>query len=159
MLKSVDVLVGLVVILLALSMAVTVITQTVTAIVNSRGAHLRRGLMDLLKLVDPKLPAGACEKIATAVLKHPLVSGSSGFGITRLGNVVHREEFTKLLLGLAEGGADVNLDQEAQKQLVDALKRNGIDDPAKVLKDIRTEAQALEKSNPDLAHSVRQNLA
>ena len=99
MLKSVDVLIGLVVVLFALSMAVTVITQSVTAILNSRGAHLRRGLMDLLKLIDPKLPADVCGKIASAVLKHPLVSGSSAFGFTRLGNVVHREEFTKLLLG------------------------------------------------------------
>ena len=76
MLKSVDVLIGLVVVLLALSMAVTVITQSVTAIVNSRGSHLRRGLMDLLKLVDPSLSAKLCGKIASAVLKHPLVSGS-----------------------------------------------------------------------------------
>jgi hypothetical protein len=159
MLKSVDVLIGLVVILLALSMAVTVITQSVTAIVNSRGSHLRRGLMDLLKLIDPKLPADACHTIVTAVLKHPLVSGSDAFGVMRLGNVVHREEFTKLLLGLASADSDVELDAEAKKQLTDALKRNGIDDPTKVLKDIRTEALALEQSHPDLAHSARQSLA
>jgi hypothetical protein len=48
-LKTVDVLIGLTVIILALSMAVTVITQTITTIINTRGRHLRRGLVDLLQ--------------------------------------------------------------------------------------------------------------
>ena len=47
MLKSIDVLIGLVVVLLALSMAVTVITSPATTIINSRRRHLRRGA-DLL---------------------------------------------------------------------------------------------------------------
>ena len=52
MLKSLDVLIGLIVIILAMSMAVTVITQALTTVVNSRGRHLRRGLADLLQLLD-----------------------------------------------------------------------------------------------------------
>ena len=159
MLKSVDVLIGLVVVLLALSMAVTVITQTVTSILNSRGRHLRRGLIDLLTLVDPTLPENLSKKIATAVLEHPLVSGSSAFGVTRLGNVVHREEFTKLLLGLADGNAGVTIDGAARDALKNALAANGVDNPDAVLKAIRTEALTLEKVQPDLASSVRQNLA
>jgi len=158
MLKSVDVLIGLVVILLALSMAVTVLTQSVTTIVNSRGSHLRRGLMDLLKFLDPKLTGDLGHAIATAVLKHPLVSGSTGFGITRLGNVVHREEFTKLLLELAGSDASA-LAADAKKELADALQRNGIGDPTSVLAAIRAKSLALEKEHPDLAHSARQNLA
>ena len=55
MLKSLDVLIGLVVVLLALSMAVTVITQAITTILNSRGKHLKRGLQDLLQQLDPAL--------------------------------------------------------------------------------------------------------
>ena len=42
MLKSLDVLIGMTVVLLALSMAVTVITQSITTVINSRGKHLKR---------------------------------------------------------------------------------------------------------------------
>ena len=55
MLKSLDVVIGLTVVLLALSMAVTVITQAITTVINSRGRHLRRGLTDLLQQLDPAL--------------------------------------------------------------------------------------------------------
>src|SRR5688572_133478 len=103
-------------------MAVTVVTQTFTTIVNSRGRHLRRGLVDLLQQLDPQLNAALSKKVATGILSHPLVSGSNTLmsatggtgtlaallnglrrlmGGPRLGNVVHREEFTKLLMGLA----------------------------------------------------------
>jgi hypothetical protein len=115
--------------------------------------------MDLLKLIDPKLPVEVCHTIVTAVLKHPLVSGSDAFGVMRLGNVVHREEFIKLLLGLASADSDVELNTKIKDQLIAALRRNGIDDPGAVLKDIRSEALALEKTHPDLAHSARQSLA
>ena len=77
MLKSLDVLIGLVVVLLALSMAVTVVTQALTAIVNSRGRHLKRGLQDLLQQLDPALTATISEAIATKLLTHPLVCGST----------------------------------------------------------------------------------
>ena len=65
MLKSLDVLIGLVVVLLALSMAVTVITQAITTILNSRGRHLRRGLADLLQQLDPALTATISKAVAT----------------------------------------------------------------------------------------------
>jgi len=55
MLKSIDILIGLTVIMLALSMAVTVITQFVITVLNNRGRHLRRGLVDLLGLIYPQL--------------------------------------------------------------------------------------------------------
>ena len=77
MLKSIDVLIGLVVVLLALSMAVTVITQSITTIINSRGRHLRRGLIDLLQQLDPKLTETVSEAVATRLLTHPLVCGSN----------------------------------------------------------------------------------
>ena len=83
MLKSIDVLVGLVVIMLALSMAVTVITQFVTTLFNSRGRHLKRGLADLLAQVDARLKGATGTAVVQALLTHPLVSGTS----SRLGSV------------------------------------------------------------------------
>jgi hypothetical protein len=158
-LKSLDVLIGLVVVLLALSMAVTVVTQALTAIVNSRGKHLKRGLQDLLQQLDPAITAAISEKIADKVLTNPLVCASSIAGVTRLGNVIHREEFTKLLMALAAGEGSARLEATTRQVLADALTRNGVTDPAKALEAVRRFAMDLERRSPDLANTVRQNLA
>lgn len=159
MLKSVDVLIGLVVVLLALSMAVTVITQSLTTVINSRGRHLRRGLTDLLRQLDPKLTETVSRAVADRVLTHPLVCGSSSpVGGRRLGNVIHREEFTKLLMHVATED-EAGLEAQAKATLESALKANGIGDPKARLRDIRMAALHLEQLNPELAHGARQNLA
>jgi hypothetical protein len=173
-LKSLDVLIGLVVVILALSMAVTVITQSLTAIVNSRGRHLKRGLRDLLQQLDPALTAAISEAVATTILTHPLVSGSNtpiaGEGQTmawlrkiaggpRYGNVIHREEFTRLLMALAGGEGSVRLDDTARQVLAQALSRNGVADPAAALAAVRRFALELERTSPTLANAARQNLA
>ena len=180
MLKSIDILIGLIVVLLALSMAVTVITQSITTILNSRGRHLRRGLTDLLQQLDPALTATLSKSVATTVLTHALVSGSntpiaatgetSWFatvtrwvrrlaGGPRLGNVVHREEFTKLLIGLGGGHGSAQLEGAAKVALETALVNNGIADPDATLKSIRGLALQLERANPELSHMMRQNVA
>lgn len=170
MLKSIDVLIGLVVVLLALSMAVTVITQAITTIINSRGKHLRRGLIDLTQQLDPNLTATVSEAVVTKLLTHPLVCGSTtplssgtGFfrrllGGRRFGNVVHREEFTKLLMHLASDGSKA-LDKDTLAALKKALEDNGIPDPKASLKEIRMAALRLEQMSPELSHMVRQNMA
>ena len=180
MLKSIDVLIGLTVVLLALSMAVTVVTQTLTTIVNSRGRHLRRGLVDLLQQLDPQLTAAVSKKVATGILMNPLVSGSNtpmaatggtgtfaallntvrGFlGGPRLGNVVQREEFTKLLMGLACDGDSGQLDDAVKNAVKSALQSNGIENPEQTLKNARQLALQLERSQPELSNMARQNLA
>ena len=180
MLKSVDVLIGLTVVLLALSMAVTVITQSVTALFNSRGRHLRRGLTDLLRQLDPALTATVSKAIATEVLTHPLVSGSNSpidpsgeterfakvtrwvrrvAGGPRLGTVVHREEFTKLLMALAAGRGTSQLDADATAALTAALANTGVANPDATLKSIRALALELERSSPELSNMARQNMA
>jgi hypothetical protein len=179
-LKSLDVLIGLTVVLLALSMAVTVITQSITTLVNSRGRHLRRGLTDLLQQLDPALTESLSQTVATQVLMHPLVSGSHTpvpqggsrsrsaallawvrrvTGGPRLGSIVHREEFTKLVMGLACGEGTVQLEAAAGAALRQALANNGVADPETTLKTIRTLALQLERSSPELSNMARQNIA
>jgi hypothetical protein len=160
MLKSLDVLIGLTVIMLALSMGVTMLTQFATTVLNSRGRHLKRGIMDLLNQIDPSLAvkAAAAEqsvagRIADAILTHPLISATA----RRLGTVVHREELTRLLLYLTDDSAA--LDDEAKAGLKQTLARNGIADPAGTLRKIRDTSLQLEAENPGLAVNVRQNLA
>src|ERR1700694_417263 len=130
MLRTLDVLIGLAVSMLVLSMGVTMLTQFVTTVLNSRGRHLKRGLVDLLNQLDPALAqkAGAATqsvagRIADAVLTHPLISSTG----RRLGAVVHREELIRLLLHLTDDSAD--LEQGAKAELKQVLVRNGISDP------------------------------
>jgi hypothetical protein len=165
MLKSIDVLVSLTVVLLALSMAVTVITQTITTIINSRGSHLKRGLVDMLQQLDPRLTQNISGAVADAILRHPLVSASSVpfLNRARLGNVIHREEFTKLIMAVACGGTGVDgaptLEKGAKDALVEALKSNGVPDPEATLRNVRTAAMQLERTAPALSHPVRQAAA
>src|SRR5215471_5098931 len=102
--------------MLALSMAVTMMTQFVTTALNSRGRHLRRGLADLLGQLDPRLRGKIATDVATAVLSHPLVSNTFG----SLGSVVHRDEFIKLLMQLAESTS--SLEESARTALLAALQ-------------------------------------
>jgi hypothetical protein len=155
MFKSIDVLIGLTVIMLALSMAVTVMTQFVTAAINSRGHYLKRGLVDLLGQIDPGLDDRVAGEIAKAVLRNPLVSATWG----RLGSVIQREEFTKLLMHLASDEARYKFPEKERAVLKAALARNGIEDPAATLKSVRAAALALELVSPELAANVRQNRA
>src|SRR5688572_1145326 len=145
-------------------MAVTVITQTITTIINTRGRHLRRGLVDLLQQLDPALSAELSKSVATTILRHPLVSGSTPsvtgmLGGPRLGSVVHREEFTKLLMALAIDREPGALHGKAKEALTQALTANGVENPAEVLKNVRQMAMQLERASPELSHMARQNLA
>jgi hypothetical protein len=155
MLRSIDILIGLAAIMLALSMAVTVVTQFITSVFNSRGRHLKRGLTDLLSELGPAINPAIAEAVAGRLLTHPLVSGAT----SRLGSVIHREEFTTLLLELASGTGRHALQPELQIALRRLLQDNGIADPALTLKNVRAFALRLEVDDPTLATSVRQNVA
>ncbi len=103
MLKTLDILIGATTVVLIFSMAVTVITQALTTIIGRRGKHLRDGLADLLQQLGI-YDRDISNKIAQAVLTHPLFSeGKSwwGWGKTRLGTVISREDFTRILLDAA----------------------------------------------------------
>jgi hypothetical protein len=80
-------------------------------------------------------------------------------GGPRLGNVVHREEFTKLLLELAHDSRLREADPGAADALRTALAANGIERPEAVLKAVRAAALRLERAHPELSHVARQNLA
>jgi hypothetical protein len=155
MLKTLDILIGVATVMLLFSMAVTIVTQFVANLMQSRGKNLLQGLTGLLKQIDPNLPAEAANKIADTLLKHPLVAEANG----KLGEVIHREEFTTLLMGLAAGEGAATLDAVTKKALEDLLAKNGVADPAGTLKNIRAASLVLEASNPELANDVRHGMA
>jgi hypothetical protein len=151
MLKTLDVLIGATTVVLIFSMAVTVITQAISNLLGRRGKHLMSGLADLIQQLG--IPDRAVsETIAKAVLTHPMIADGKG----NLGTVIHREEFTKLLMDLASGSGMATVESDAKAKLAAMLKQNGISDPEQTLKNVRTMAMQLEASNPELANDVRQ---
>jgi len=154
MFKTLDILIGATTVILIFSMAVTVITQAITAFFGRRGKHLLAGLSDLLQQLG--IDDRACaEEISGAVLSHPLIAGAN----QRLGSVIQREEFTKLLLDLATDTGAAKLKQETKSILVKMLQNNGVPDPGATLKQIRRVAVQIEAANPALANDVRQTMA
>jgi hypothetical protein len=155
MLKTLDILIGVATVMLLFSMAVTIVTQFVANLMQSRGKNLLEGLAGLLTQIDPNIGKEVADKIAETLLKHPLVAEANG----KLGEVIHREEFTTLLMGLSAGESAATLEPVAKKALDDLLAKNGITDPAGTLKNIRAAALQLEALRPDLANDVRHGMA
>jgi hypothetical protein len=152
-LKSIDLLIGLTVVMLVASMAVTVMTGFVNHVSNLRGRSLQRGIADLLRLIDPDLAQP--EKIAEAVLTHPLIRDAEN----RMGTVIHREELTKLLMELAAGNGPGKLEKGLQDRLAASLAAHGIDNPAATLEKIRNAALRIEIEHPELTNTARANIA
>jgi hypothetical protein len=163
MLKTIDILIGLSVVMLLISMIVTVITQVVTNVLNQRGKQLLKGISDLVGQIDPDLPPKIADEIANAVLLHPLVRKANG----RLGEVIHREELTKLLLELGAGDGPQKLGQEAQEGLRKVLVKNGVCKPeddikdkiGDTLKNVRAYSLQLELSHPELTNAARARIS
>jgi hypothetical protein len=165
MLKTIDVFIGLALIMLLVSMIVTVITQAVTNVLNSRGKHLWQGVTDMLQQLDPAITRDIAGEIADAALRNPLVSGANG----RLGNVIHREELIKLLLELGAGDGPKQLSETARSALQTALVNGGIcsqQDAAGIpqqirskLANVRSRALQLELTHPQLTNAARARVA
>ena len=153
--KTLDLLIGLSLVMLIVSMAVTVITQLAVSLVNSRGRNLLKGLSGLLQQIDPGASPEISEAIIRKVLTHPLISQKGG----RMGAVIHREEFTELLLELGSGDGPQKLGGQAKEALTTILKANGVDNAETVLKNIRRVALQLEIAHPEMASHERKNMA
>ena len=142
MLKSVDILIGLSVIMLVVSMAVTMITQAITTLLQSRGRHLLRGITDLLEQLHPYMTQELASCIAEMVLTHPLIRGSK----RQYGTVVHREELTKLLLQLAAHPESPTLSSSLQDSssapVIGSLKKAALEVLKKLLRESNSEALA-----------------
>jgi hypothetical protein len=158
MLKTLDILIGLSVVMLFLSMIVTVVTQFLINLRNMRGRNLLTGLADLLEQISPGIERQIAEQISTAVLTHPLIRNANG----GLGNVVHREELTKLLLELASGDGPQSLPEAAKNRLLATLKADGLGDSDQIrqtLQNVQSFALQLELAHPELTNAARARIA
>ncbi len=120
MLKSIDTLLGVSLVMLVASMGVTVLTQIWTTMLNTRGRHLRDGLAALIHQLAPGLTSTCACQVAGHILRHPLVANGK-----RLGSLIHREEFTRLLSEAAAGEGPRRIPEPARHILANALKASG----------------------------------
>ena len=155
MLRTVDILIGVTVVMLLASLIVTVLTQFVTSVWNSRGRHLLRGITDLMQQVAPGIGRDAASKIAAAILSHPLIRATGG----RYGDVIQRNELTRILLELASGSGPQPLENAVRDQLLKSLKDGGIPDPAAALQKATDALLEIETNHPELSSSLKQNKA
>lgn len=154
MLKSIDILIGVAVVMLVVSAAVTALTQFFLQIMEAKGKKLKVGIADLLQLVAPNFQRDCAERIAEAVLKHPLVCR----GGNKLSDTIHREELVKMLLELSFADGAYKLNDDDRKALKSALDANGIKDPARILENSRSLLLQLEMSRPDLSNAMRTDM-
>jgi hypothetical protein len=172
MLDTLDILIGFTVVMLIISMAVTMITQALASgAANLRGWCLKQGVSRLLALMDQGITLTDAKQITDHVLRNPLV-GRARIPLPKvrkgysLATVILREELVRLLLDFAiPGDAEkANPTKTANEPTLRdkfraSLKRNGIDDPAEVLRQVRNAVVELEKTNPELSHNARLTVA
>jgi len=154
-LKTLDILLGLSVVMLMVSLIVTVLTEAIANLLQMRGKHLLEGVIGLLKQVDRNVPDHVVKAIATTILTHPLIRSKG----SRFGTVIHREELTKLVLELAADEGPERLTPPILAELRAMLQRNGIADPNKTLENVRTVALRLELAHPELSNNLRYSTA
>jgi hypothetical protein len=155
MLKMLDIIIGFTTIILLFSLVVSAIVAAVTGILNTRGAHLRDGIARLLHQLDPTLadpPPGLERTIATYFLCHPMIS----YNPRRLGDVLQRNEFVRLLLQFAAGEGIGSMPADIQQRLKTIVADNGIADPADVLAKVRLQALVIEQQFPALSAPDRE---
>ncbi len=106
MLQWLDTLIGLVVILLAVSLVVMILTQIIVAILNLRGFNLKNGIEILLKNTGNDVSAYS-EKISSAVLSHPLISDKwKNSGRWSLATTITQTELINILQVIAKNGTE-----------------------------------------------------
>ena len=168
MLDSLDVLIGFTLIMLIMSMAVTMLTELIGSRFELRGRALKIGVARLIALLDRGLTPQEAKQIADHILRNPLIGGQPTIlrKRHRLASVVHREELVKLILDFAAEGDiekadphETTNEARLRAKVLSSLKENGIDRPAETIDHIRKATLELEKTSPELSHSIRVNIA
>lgn len=115
--KYLDVLTGLTIVMVLLSPLVAGITHVLLWLIGERSARLQVALENLIRLAA-RLSAEEARSLARSVLLHPVV-GRPAFLLcrSRPGDVVSRDELTRILSELAE-----EADTDVKRRLAELLK-------------------------------------
>lgn len=158
-LKQLDVLIGLAVVMLIASTVVTAITQLLLNTLRLRTARFQEGLAQLIKNLSRDITRDEAEKIAAALLSHPLVKGPQSKLRSLRGTkaeILPREEIVICLLDWASGasGYDTGESERLRKTLLDVIVSNGITDPEVASRAIRHHMMRNERESPQLPAHV-----
>jgi hypothetical protein len=121
LLQSLDIIVGFAVVMLAVSLIITTITQLISGLLGLRGTNLRWGLKVLLAQAGLPDPATTADR----VLGHPLVSDSTFskfisriFNRWRLASAIRSQELTGILELLSKKYGDDDLSKPAVTKFI-----------------------------------------
>ena len=161
LLTILDILLGLSVVMLIMSLVVTAVLGSLMGLLNQKGRNLREGLVNLLVQLNPSLSRVNARQLGQALLKHPLIADANN----RMGHVIQRHEFAELLLLLGsgkwkpDGNQGVDLALEARKLLSDTVQGLDPASAATLLGNVRASAINMLQSNPDLPEAQRRDRA
>jgi hypothetical protein len=136
MLRSLDTLIGFVTVLLALSLAVTMLTQIVANLLRLRSRHLRDGVLDVFRQLGWGFVGDRAEILARKVVRSK--------------DAITREDLIETLLVLAQKNPEL-------KEKITSLTPGF--DPQALLAHVRRTALELSVERPDLAAAVVRSAA
>jgi len=156
MLEHIDALIAFTGIILLASLLVTALTQIVIAVFNLRGRNLLWGVTRLLRQIEPTLGNEGAEAVAKKILTHPLICRYA----KRLPPVVRMEEFSELLIKIAESEDIKKFNKNIQNSLKQLIKI----DPkelAKQLKDLKVTVtkNKLKKAQKDIFEHLKKAMS
>ncbi len=154
LLRYLDIAIGFTMVMLIASALVTVITQWFMSWKSYRSQILGWGIKRLIAQLNPTL-ADYAEEISQKVLSHPLVADLDKRGNAKAGSAIHREDFIRVLLELAQSPILLPNDK-AREALCRAIGADQKDTPAELLKKIQRRAMELEALFPEAARYVWQ---
>jgi len=104
MLQWLDILIGLVVVLLGVSLIIMILTQILSWLLNLRGHNLKKGIEILIENTDQELQEYA-KSISEAALSHPLIT-DAWFRpeYFKLASTIRPNELIKILRIVADSG-------------------------------------------------------
>jgi hypothetical protein len=91
-LRHIDVFIGVAIVMLAVSLLLTIVTQMISFLANFRGKQLQKGLGELFKELGV---GGDADELARKILLHPLIA--DGLGAKRVAPAISKLDLTALI--------------------------------------------------------------
>jgi hypothetical protein len=154
--ENFDTVMSFVIIMLLLSMLITILVQSVVAVLGVRGWNLLFGVNRLLLQIDPSLGAKS-KNIAKAILQHPSISHMPIWGERRRkATTIRPQELLSILKDLSRPDAlTTPANVETKKAIVALVNNAGVPDAEDLVARIAMVKSELAKLFPAQAQAVQ----
>jgi hypothetical protein len=169
MLDSIDTLIAFGLIMAVVSLLITILVQTVSALLNLRGQNLSRGLTETFRTIAPVTfktasanQAEEGKKLARALADHllkvPQLSDQAGFW--KMATAVRPQEVFATLAKIAQEKSDDESVRANAEKLLKELGFSGVGDSAKQMNNALTDVEnALRQSGVPVSDTLAADLA